>query len=86
MPLDLHAKNLGRMPTFRDYTIFTTSVKTLYWASWRTEQQPQSWEEWRSDTLEYHRMVCTLVRTEGRYISLERYVPREDVYQWLAIT
>jgi len=46
-PLDLHANNLLRTPTFRDYTAFTTSVKTIYWASWRTGQQPQPREEWQ---------------------------------------
>jgi len=32
-------------------------------------------------TLEYHRVVYTLVRTGGKDVSLERYVPREDTYQ-----
>jgi len=32
-------------------------------------------------TLEYHRMVHTPVRTGGMYVSLERYVPREDMYR-----
>jgi len=29
-----------------------------------------------SVTLEFHRSVCTPVRTGGRYVSLERYVKK----------
>ena len=34
-----------------------------------------------SVTLEYHRTVRTPVRTQGRYVFLERYVPGEDTYR-----
>jgi len=46
MPSDLHENKPIPTPTFLDCTAYRTSVKTLYWASWRTGQQPQPWEEW----------------------------------------